>query len=86
MSDKDFNSIQRIGATGFLRGKGQPNAWANRTWFEPDSTLFTLLFIQDLSSLQFQNAAGKTQPFLVESSLEKINKEKEICKNLLNIK
>lgn len=78
LSDKDFNSIQRIGATGFLRGKGQPNAWANRTWFEPDSTLFTLLFIQDLSSLQFQNAAGKTQPFLVESSLEKINKEERL--------
>ncbi len=32
-----FASIQRIGATGILKGKGEPNAWANRTWFYPDS-------------------------------------------------
>jgi len=70
-SDKDFLSIQRIGATGFLRGKGQPNAWANRTWFEPDSTLFTYQFVNDLSTLQFQNSTGKTQPFLVEATLNK---------------
>jgi len=77
-SDKDFFSIQRIGATGFLRGKGQPNAWANRTWFEPDSTLFTHQFIQDLQSLQFQNSSGKTLSFFVEGSLNKINKEERL--------
>lgn len=38
-SDRHFMAIQRIGATGLMRGKGQPNAWANRTWFYPDSTL-----------------------------------------------
>ncbi len=32
-----FNSIQKIGATGIIKGVGQPNAWANRTWFYPDS-------------------------------------------------
>jgi hypothetical protein len=77
-SDKDFFSIQRIGATGFLRGKGQPNAWANRTWFEPDSTLLTHQFIQDLLSLQFQNSSGKTLSFFVEGSLNKINKEERL--------
>ena len=31
-----FQSIQRIGATGILRGKGIPNKWANQTWFYPN--------------------------------------------------
>jgi FAD dependent oxidoreductase len=43
-----FASIQRIGATGFLKGTGQPNAWANRTWFYPDSTLSMELFLEDV--------------------------------------
>ncbi len=32
-----FMAIQKMGATGLLKGKGEPNAWANRTWFYPDS-------------------------------------------------
>lgn len=31
-----FKSIQKIGATGILRGKGVPYKWANQTWFYPD--------------------------------------------------
>lgn len=34
-----FVSIQKIGATGILRGTGEPYQWANRTWFYPDSTV-----------------------------------------------
>jgi hypothetical protein len=30
-----FKSIQRIGATGILRGEGRPYKWANQTWFHP---------------------------------------------------
>ena len=32
-----FSSIQKIGATGILRGTGIPYKWANQTWFYPDS-------------------------------------------------
>ncbi|MBM3431617.1 MAG: FAD-dependent oxidoreductase [Bacteroidetes bacterium] len=32
-----FASVQRIGATGLLRGRLQPSGWANRTWFDADS-------------------------------------------------
>lgn len=39
VNDPHFAAIQRVGATGLLRGKGQPNAWANRTWFSPDSSI-----------------------------------------------
>jgi hypothetical protein len=35
-SHPNFESIQRIGATGILRGKGIPYKWANQTWFYPD--------------------------------------------------
>ena len=38
-SHPNFLSIQRIGATGLLKGKGQSYQWANRTWFYPDSTV-----------------------------------------------
>lgn len=34
-----FIAIQKIGATGILKGKGEPFQWANRTWFYPDSTV-----------------------------------------------
>jgi hypothetical protein len=32
-----FKTIQRIGATGILRGKGIPYKWANQTWFYPNN-------------------------------------------------
>jgi len=34
-----FASVQRIGATGLLRGRLQPSGWANRTWFDADSVV-----------------------------------------------
>ena len=35
--DPHFQEINRVGATGFIRGVGEPYLWANRTWFYPDS-------------------------------------------------
>lgn len=45
-----FNSIQRIGATGILRGKGIPYKWANQTRFYPDSTLTEQELLDGLQS------------------------------------
>lgn len=42
-----FAAVQRIGATGILRGKGEPFKWANRTWFYPDSTVASATFTND---------------------------------------
>ena len=36
-SDPDFQSIQRVGIAGWMRGTGIPYQWANQTWFYPDS-------------------------------------------------
>jgi FAD dependent oxidoreductase len=44
---KHFAAVQRIGATGILKGKGEPFKWANRTWFYPDSTIATPTFTND---------------------------------------
>ncbi len=43
-----FSSIQRIGATGILKGTGIPFKWANQTWFYPDSAVVTATLIEDL--------------------------------------
>jgi hypothetical protein len=44
-----FKEVQRMGLTGLMRGVGQPVAWANRTWFYPDSlvTAADLMLIHD---------------------------------------
>lgn len=33
VSDTHFKSLQRIGATGILKGAGKPSGWSNETWF-----------------------------------------------------
>jgi hypothetical protein len=35
-----FRAIQKMGATGILKGKGEPFQWENRTWFFPDSPVY----------------------------------------------
>ena len=42
-----FQSGQRIGAAGILKGKPEPYKWENRTWFYPDSFVNTQSFIAD---------------------------------------
>lgn len=73
VADLGFEAIQRVGASGFLRGKGQPNAWANRTWFEPDSTITVYQFISQLPAfaiLKNSNSAVYSNPLStwIESS------------------
>lgn len=37
--DKGFASVQRVGLTGILRGRGESIGWQNRTLFRPDDPL-----------------------------------------------
>lgn len=76
LNDPAFQSIQRVGATGFLRGKGQPNAWANRTWFEPDSTISEYRFISELPLIAKNNTnANSTFSSLLAKQLNNLSKE-----------
>lgn len=48
----NWEVIQRVGATGILRGVGQSVNWSNRTWFYPDSTITTKVFLKDLKDFE----------------------------------
>ena len=38
-NDPHFAVVQKIGATGVLKGVGIPYKWANQTWFYPEKTV-----------------------------------------------
>jgi len=66
--DPAWQAIQKVGATGILRGKGIPHDWANETWFYPDSTIFNVDFISTLQDWQpgfFSNVRVQPQPLTV---------------------
>ena len=78
-----FAAAQRIGATGILRGTGKPNAWANQTWFYPDSLVKkdTLLldirpFTHSINLAPTTYLSGKEALQIIES-LSKSNANKK---------
>jgi hypothetical protein len=56
-----FKSIQRVGATGILRGDPTPHTWANQTWFRPDSLVNAQTFLQDVKTVLPVNGTMKGQ-------------------------
>lgn len=48
--DIHFEPVQKIGATGILRGEGVPYQWANQTWFYPDSFIIADEILVNLQS------------------------------------
>ena len=53
-TDKDFQSIQRVTASGILRVKGESYKWANRTWFNSDTTITVKEFSEGLNAFGSQ--------------------------------
>ncbi|MCA5004379.1 FAD-dependent oxidoreductase [Sphingobacterium bovistauri] len=47
-TDPQFVKIQRIGATGILKGTGIPYKWANQTWFYPEKEISEFELMQGL--------------------------------------
>lgn len=45
-----FAAVQRIGATGILKGTGIPKNWANQTWFYPDSLVNNAALKKDMAA------------------------------------
>ena len=54
--DEFFTAVQRIGATGLLRGQGVPYKWANQTWFYPDSLVNVDSLLSHIQSFDKQLA------------------------------
>ncbi len=49
--DPAFEAVQRIGATGILRGTGKKEGWANKTYFYPDSLCNGAELIKNIQAL-----------------------------------
>ena len=63
--DPHFQSIQRIGAAGVLKGEGVPYLWANQTWFYPDRMVSEYELVEGMrdyfpSLQEYWGASGET--------------------------
>lgn len=47
-ADPKWTAVQRIGLTGILKGRGVAEGWANKTYFDPDSTITVSSFEKGL--------------------------------------
>lgn len=68
-----FQAIQRIGATGIIKGHGVPYKWANQTWFYPEREISQYELVEGLRAIypaltQYWSASG--EPLTVEGLLE----------------
>ena len=48
VSHPHFEAVQKMGATGILKGQGVPTGWANRTYFHPDSLVNRQELLKDM--------------------------------------
>ncbi len=69
-NDQHIDVIQRIGATGMIKGKGEPYLWANRTWFYPDSTITDSAFVTDLNFITGIPYKVSGRPLQVATAIE----------------
>ena len=47
-----WEAVQKIGATGILKGVGVPYKWANQTWFYPDSLVNVSMLAKNLEAFK----------------------------------
>ena len=77
-TDKEFQAIQRVTASGILKVKGESYKWANRTWFYPDTTITVKEFSEGL------NAFDSTMKTIGDQSVLTIGKTSGLISSLLN--
>ncbi|MCL6264993.1 FAD-dependent oxidoreductase [Flagellimonas myxillae] len=78
--DKAFGAIQRIGASGVLKGFGVPYKWANETWFYPERMVSEFELKHGLlplyPELKNEHASGQgVTPAFLAAILAKVDKE-----------
>jgi hypothetical protein len=71
-TDVDFETIQKIVATGILKTKGESYKWANRTWFYPDATITIQEFTEGLHQFNHKSKIIKKQNVLTEQQAAKL--------------
>jgi len=77
-TDKEFQAIQRVTASGILKVKGESYKWANRTWFYPDTTITVQEFSEGL------NAFDRKVNIAADQSVLTIGKTSGLISALLN--
>ena len=68
-----FAAIQKIGATGILKGTGVPYKWANQTWFYPDSAVLSTVFKNDIEAYTGIPFSSKNREVTIEDIMVCIN-------------
>jgi hypothetical protein len=58
-TDVHFKAVQRVGATGILKGEGKNVGWSNETWFNTEKNVNTAELKKDLNKFE---PAFKWQP------------------------
>ncbi|MCU0469936.1 MAG: FAD-dependent oxidoreductase [Arcicella sp.] len=71
-----FEAIQRIGATGILKGEGKNYKWSNQTWFYPDSVM---------TNQEVINALKVAYPSLKIQANEQVLSEKIVADDAFEI-
>lgn len=69
ISHPHFEAVQKVGATGLLKGTGVPFKWANQTWFYPDSLVPSATFSKDLNAFHNINYRFATPQVTVGDAL-----------------
>jgi len=77
-TDKEFQAIQRVTASGILKVKGESYKWANRIWFYPDTTITVQEFSEGL------NAFDSKVNIAADQSVLTIGKTSGLISALLN--
>jgi hypothetical protein len=73
-----FARIQRIGATGILKGRGLPHQWANQTWFYPDFPIDAATLAQGLAEFEkVESPAADGRPLTVAEALKMLTEYRE---------
>ncbi len=73
-TEDHFVAMQKIGATGIIKGEGVPYLWANQTWFYPDRLVTEYELVEGMRPLYpaFKDYWGASGDYLTGASFQQI--------------
>ena len=83
VSHPHFEAVQKIGATGILKGQGVPTGWANKTYFHPDSLVNRAELVKDMS-LYYKMESTQQKKLLLSEAIDFIMKMAKSPNNSVN--
>lgn len=72
--EEHFVAMQKIGATGILKGEGVPYLWANQTWFYPERLVTEFELVDGMRAIypELKDYWGASGDYLTGERLQKI--------------